>query len=678
MASVEMASVEPHPAKTLATACPLDCPDSCSLQVTVEDGRVVRLEGDERNPLTAGFICSKVRRFPRHLYGEERLLYPMRRTGPRGESTFERISWEVALDLVAARMRKAREEHGSESVLPFSYGGCNGSLTQDTTDARLFRRFGASRLARTVCAAPSGRAASGLYGKFPGIALEDYIHSKLIVVWGANPSASGIHHVPILREAQRRGARLVVIDPRSIPMAKHADLHLRLRPGTDLPVALAVLSWLFEHGHADLEFLNQHTTGADELRRRASDWSLDRAAQVAGLETAQIEQFARLYAEASPAAVRCGWGPERNRNGGSAIAAILALPAVAGKFGVRGGGYTMSNSGAWKLDPTTVDGEEEASTRLINMNLLGETLLQATPPVQMLFVYNCNPLMTLPDQEKVRAGLSREDLFTVVFEQVMTDTALFADLVLPATTFLEHQDLRAGYGTMATQEVRPVIAPVGEARPNFEVFGELVERLGLSRPGDLNNEDAFTAALLEQEGVPSHDREALRADRPIYPKTGPRPIQFVDSFPFTSDRKIHLVPSALDQEAPEGLYAYRRDLRSKNFPLALISPSTSRTVSSTFGQLYKEQVALQLDPVDADARGLSNGDRVRVFNELGEVHCPVRITSDLKPGTALLPKGLWSHNTENGRTSNALSPATLTDLGGGACFNDARVDVEKL
>lgn len=664
--------------QTLATACPLDCPDSCSLQVTVEDGRVVRLEGDERNPLTAGYICSKVRRFPRHLYGEERLLHPMRRVGPRGEHTFERISWDEAMELMVDRMRATLAEVGGEGILPMSYGGCNGRLTQDTTDARLFRRLGASRLARTVCAAPSGRAATGLYGKFPGIALEDYVHSKLIIVWGANPSSSGIHHVPIIREAQRRGAKLVVVDPRAIPLAKQADFHLRLRPGTDLPVALAIHRWLFEEGHADLAFLREHATGFDELRRRAAPWTFERAADVSGLEAGQLEELARLYAASSPAAVRCGWGPERNRNGGSAIAAIIALPAVAGKFGVRGGGYTMSNSGAWKLNPAQVDGEKEATTRKINMNLLGEALLHAEPPVNLLFVYNCNPLMTLPDQEKIRTGLERDDLFTVVFEQVMTDTALYADLVLPATTFLEHRDLRVAYGSMSAQTVRPVIAPVGEARPNLEVFQELVERLDLARPGDLTTEDEFTNALLDREGVSEKDRGILNNLDPIFPQSGEKPVQFIDILPFTPDGKVHLFPADLDAEAPEGLYTYQQDPRTARFPLALISPSTGRTVSSTFGQLLKKEVALEMDPADAAARRLANGDRVRVWNELGEVHCKVKITRDLEPGTTLLPKGLWSHHTENGRTSNALSPSTLTDLGGGACFNDARVEVEKL
>ena len=675
--------------KRTTSACVLDCPDACSLEVTVEDGRVARIDGSRRNPLTAGFICSKVRAFPRHMYGEDRLLHPGLRRGARGGGDFERISWDAALDLIAARLGEIRGRHGGEAILPFCYGGSNGFLSQDATDARLFRRLGASRLARTVCAAATGRAATGLYGKMPGVAFEDYLHARLIVVWGANPSVSGIHLIPILQEARKRGAALVVVDPRRTPLAKQADLHLAVRPGTDLPVALAIHRWLFDHGAADDAFLAAHATGADELRRRCRPWTPPRAAAVAGLEAAQIEDLARRYAAAEPAVIRCGWGPERNRNGGSAIAAVLALPAVAGKFGRRGGGYTLSNGGAWKIDGAAAVAAPPAATRTINMNLLGETLLDGEPPVRALFVYNANPLMTIPDQQRVRAGLQRDDLFTVVFDQVMTDTARFADVVLPATTFLEHRDLRRGYGATVLQESLPVAAPAGEARSNFEVFAELGRRLGLEEPGDAVTEEDFTRRLLDsdRDGASGGRGETIRGeilraaiDRDGFaaPRCGLAPVQMVDVLPATADGKIHLVPEELDREAPHGLYAYQDDPATESRPLALVSPATHRTVSSTLGQLYRKQVAVELDPADARRRGLENGDRVRVYNHLGEVRCRVRVSDDLRPGVACLPKGLWSANTENGATANTLAPATLTDLAGGACFNDARVEVEKI
>ncbi len=680
----------------LPSACPLDCPDTCSLEVTVTGGEVVKLDGSRLNPLTDGLICSKVRRFPRHLYGEERLRYPIVRRGAKGlgggaggggmeghakggrMQHFERLSWDGALELLARRLRETRDRHGGEAILPLSYGGSNGYLTQDTTDARLFRRLGACRLARNVCAAPTTAAAAGLYGKMPGVAPTDFVHSRLIVVWGANPSATGIHLVPIILEAQRRGAKLVVVDPRRTPLAKKADLHLGLRPGSDLPVALSLIRWLFECGAADTDFLAAHATGAGELRRRATPWTFERAAETAGISAADIEQLGRLYAESEPAVVRCGWGQERNRNGGSSSAAILALPAVAGKFGRRGGGFTMSNSGAWKLDPGKLAGEDEPATRLVNMNLLGETLLRAEPPVKLLFVYNANPLMTMPEQEKVRAGLEREDLFTVVFDQVMTDTARYADLVLPATTFLEHHELRRGYGTMALLEALPVIEPVAEARPNYRVFAELCHRLELDREGEPEDPGELASGLLEQSGRAAELRAALDDPGIAYPETGPAPVQFVDHFPTTGDGKIHLVPEDLDLEATGGLYSYRQDPGTEHAPLALISPATGRTVNSTFGQLHRRQVAIELHPDDAAARGLTGGEAVRVWNDSGEVRCLLKISRDLRPGVAFLPKGLWSHNTQNGATATALAPDTLTDVAGGACFNDARVEVERI
>ena len=665
------------PSHALTSACPLDCPDACSLTVQVEDGRVVKVDGTHLNPVTDGYICSKVRRLPEHLYGPDRLLYPAVRRGPKGEGAFERISWDEALDLAAEKMREARERWGGESILPFFYGGSNGLLTQETTDFRLFYRLGASRLARTVCAAPTGRAAAGLYGKMPGVALPDYGHARLIVLWGVNPSASGIHLVPILQEAQRNGAVLVVVDPRRTPLAKKADLHLAPRPGGDLPVALSVIRWLFEEGKADLDFLSAHTTGAAELRARALPWTFERAAEASGVPAADLERFARLYADSSPAVIRSGWGYERNRNGGSAVAAVLALPAVAGKFGVRGGGFTMSNSGAWgSLDRMAAVNEPEPSTRVINMNRLGRTLLEPQdPPVQVLFVYNCNPLATMPEQEKVRRGLLREDLFTIVFEQVWTDTARLADLVLPATAFVEHHEMSRGYGSYVFYDSEPVARPAGEARSNPDVFADLCRRLGLDRPGDPETSGDLAAALLSRS---PRIREELGRDGIAAPDCGPAPVQFVDAFPLTPDRKIHLVPEALDRETPHGLYVFQGDPGTERHPLALISPATNRTISSTFGQLYRDRVALEIHPDDAAPRGIASGDMVRVWNDLGEVVVTARLTSDLRPGVVLLPKGLWSKHTLSGNTANALAPDSYTDLGQGACFNDARVEVERV
>ncbi len=655
----------------LATSCPLDCPDACSLTVAVEDGRATVVTGSSLNPLTNGFICGKVRRYAEHVYAPERLATPGLRRGAKGEGRFAAISWDSALDLLADRFREVAARDGGEAILPLSYGGSNGLLTQDTTDQRLFARLGASRLARTVCAAPSGRAARVLYGKMAGVALSDYVHARLIVVWGANPPTSGVHLVPIIDQARQRGAQLVVIDPRRTQLAKRADVHLAPRPGSDLAIALAAIRWLFENGRADLAFLAQHAHGGEELRRRAARWTIERAAAATGLAAAAIESFCALYADSSPAVVRTGWGMERNRNGGSAIAAAIALPAVGGKFGVRGGGYTMSNSGVFR--PVSAAAADEPPTRIVNMNRLGRVLAGDEPPaVRLLFVYNANPLATLPNQELVRQGLAREDLFTVVFDQVMTDTARYADLVLPATTFLEHEEIVRGYGTMAIYHNQPVIPPVGEARPNYEVFGELVRRLGLARPGDPETAGELAAAML-----PAPMRAALDRDGIAYPESGPAPVQFVDAFPLTADGKIHLVPEELDREAPQGLYGFTADPASERFPLALISPASQRTISSTLGELHRDIAALEIHPADAAPRGIGAGDRVRAWNELGSFETVARLSTDVSPGVVALPKGLWSHNTLSGNTANAVAPDSLADLGGGACFNDARVEVER-
>ncbi len=669
------ASPESWGHSTVRTACPLDCPDSCTLDVTVEKGRVVKIDGGNANPVTGGYICAKVRRFDERLYGEDRLLYPAVRKGAKGQGVFTRVTWDEALAQIALRMEQIRDTTGAEAILPFCYGGSNGLLTQDTNDAALFRGFGTSRLARTVCAAPTGAANQALYGKMPGVTYADYVHAKLIVLWGVNPAASGIHLVPYLREARKFGAQLVVIDPRATSLARQADLHLAVRPGTDLPVALALHRYLFEHGLADERFLAEHTRGAAELRERAREWTIERAAREAGIDPAALEQLARMYSGASPALVRCGWGLERNRNGGSAAAAVLALPAVAGKFGVRGGGFSMSNSAAFGIKAAAwMNDTPEPPTRLVNMNQLGRALTEfKDPPVQMLFVYNCNPLATMPDQNRVLEGLKREDLFTVVYEQVFTDTTRYADIVLPATTFLENYDIAKAYGPISLQLVRPVIEPTGEARPNAEVFSELAARLGIGT-AEHEIDTLFRIAGRLPSGVSSELMETGSATPPF----GGAPIQFSDVFPLTLDRKVDLFPAALDQGAPAGLYGYQADPGTERYPLALISPASEKSISSTLAELRQRPAVLQMHPDDAKARGLATDDPVRVFNDLGEVHCPIALNKDIRPGTVSLPKGLWRKSTYNGSTSNALVPDSLTDLGGGACFNDARVQVASL
>jgi anaerobic selenocysteine-containing dehydrogenase len=661
---------------TVDTVCPLDCPDACSLEVTVENGKVLSIDGSHTHDATNGYICAKVRRFSERVYGDARIPHPLIREGGR-DGEFQKATWNDALGLIASRMESIRDEWGAESILPFSYGGSNGLLTQDTTDARLFRQFGTSRLARTVCAIPTSTANQALYGKMPGVTYQDYRYARLIIVWGANPSSSGIHLVPHIKAAQAAGAALVVIDPRRTNLAKQADIHLALKPGTDVVVALAIHRFLFERGLADQEFLAEHAHGAERLRERASEWTIDRAATVAGLDPELLENVAEMYADISPAVIRCGWGLERNRNGGNAALAVLALPTVAGKFGVRGGGYSMSNSGAWSHTPDDWIGVPEPATRLVNMNHLGRALLDySDPPVQMLFVYNCNPAVTMPNQNRVLEGLAREDLFTVVFDQVMTDTAALADVVLPATTFLESYDIVQSYGLSTMQLAKPAIDAVGEARSNVEVFADLARRLGLAESADHATD---VEALLEVTGtMPAEVAGSLMDAGIVTDPAGGAPIQFVDVTPRTPDGKVHLFPDALEPQTPSGLYRYQEDPATDDYPLSLISPATEKTINSSLGELRRGPASLHMHPADAEPRGLSTGDSVRMFNALGEVHCPLTLNPDMRRGTVGLPKGLWRMSTLNGSTANALVSDELTDIGGGAVFNDARVEVARV
>ena len=664
------------PATVVETACPLDCPDACTLAVTVQHGKLLKIDGGHTNPVTNGYICKKVRQFADRVYGPDRLLYPAVRDGRKGDGKFKRVSWDEALELVAERFNEAKAKHGAASILPYSYGGSNGLLTQDNFDALLWRRFGTSRLARTVCAAPTGAANLALYGKMPSVTYQDYPEATLIILWGVNPSASGIHLVPFVREAQKRGAKLVVIDPRATQLARAADVHLPVKVGTDVMVALALHRFLFANGYADEAFLRAHTLNADKLRERAEPWTIEAAAAAADIDPSALTRVAELYAKSSPALVRCGWGLERNRNGGNAAMAILALPTVGGKFGVRGGGYSMSNSASWNIERKWVDAAEP-NTRVVNMNHLGRALTEYTdPPVDVLFVYNGNPAATTPDQQRVLRGLERTDLFTVVFEQVMTDTALYADLVLPSTTFLEGYDVAKAYGPISLELGRPVIDACGEARSNADVFGELCTRLGLLRDDEPTGELDLMVRMLDE--LPGSIGAELRGGQPASAPFGPAPIQFVDVFPNTPNHKVDLFPAHLEASAPMGLYRYQPDPATDKYPLALISPASERTISSTLGELPRPDAKLSMHPDDAAARGLEQGDLVRIYNDLGEVHTTLAVVPTMKRGVVSLPKGIWRRSMRNNTTGTSLVPDTLTDIGGGACFNDARVQVASL
>ena len=654
----------------------MDCPDACALEVVVQEGRVQKIGGGRNHPDTAGFICSKVAGFHRRLEHEDRLLHPMRRVGAKGEGGFERITWGEAVAEITRRFEEIRSEWGSEAIVPFHYGGSNGLLSDDLLDALFFHKMGASRLEKTICAAPTTEVARGMYGRMPTVAFQDFPKARCIVIWGANPKASNIHLVPYLREAKSRGTFIAVVDPRRNFSDAEVDLHLPILPGADLPLALAMIDHFVRTGRLDETFVEHNVVELEPLFEQAQTWSLERAAEVSGVPAKSIQQLAEIYAGSEPALIRCGWGLERNRNGGQAVAAVLAMPALLGKFGVRGGGYTLSNSCAYSFDRQRLVGEMEKETRSLNMTQLGRWLNDdLEPPVKGLFVYNANPVATVPDQNAVLRGLSRPDLFTVVFDQVLTDTAAFADLLLPAVTFLEGSDLHAGYGSYAFGGIKPVIPASGEARSNAVVFAELGRSMGWDDPPFHWSEEELLLRAVEAIEVPGQQPRMLGlAEGRTLPVEfeGGAPVQFSTVFPRTPDGKIHLAPEVL------GGTPYRHlENPVTDYPLALITPASSRRTNSTFGELDEGPVRAKLHPEDAQQRNIEPGDRVRVRNDLGEVVCLAEVGSAIRPGVVVITKGAWRKASFNGSTANALCPDHVNEVASAACFNDARVEVEK-
>jgi anaerobic selenocysteine-containing dehydrogenase len=663
-------------ASRLDSVCPLDCPDTCSLTVTVDAGRITKVDGSRRSPATDGFICAKVRGYSRRVYSALRIPHPLKRTAAKGEGRFERISWEEAIASIAARFRSIIATHGAEAILPYHYGGSNGLFSEEGADSRFFHLLGASRLMKTICAGPTGAASRGMYGGMSGVPPDDYPLARCIVLWGVNPSATSIHLMARVRQAQRDGAFVAVIDPRRTKAAASADLHLAPHPGTDVVLALAIANLLIGRSLIDREFVSRWVTGFEALAAAAGAYPVSRAAEICGVPAEQIESLAERYAASSPAVVRCGWGVERNRNGGNAVRAILALPAIAGKFGVRGGGFTMSLSRGFPINSIGLARPDlaPAPAREINMVHLGRVLTEPLdPPIAALFVYNANPVAMTPDQNRIIRGLQREDLFTVVHDQVMTDTAKFADVLLPATTIFEQAELHKSYGHHFLQYSEAVIEPVGEALSNVELFRRLAAALDLGS-ADLFREDELLRAALHGSGprLGGISPAELRRQRVAVVHFDGRTelIQFGTDFPKTASGKVELQPPGF------GPIVYQAPPAS-DLPLTLLSPASGRAVNSILAEDNLTNPQLEMHPHDAQVRGIGEQDEVRVFNSLGEVRVRVHLTERVRRGVVSLPKGLWRRSTLNGFTATALAPDHLTDYGEGACFNDARVEVAR-
>jgi anaerobic selenocysteine-containing dehydrogenase len=671
----------------LPSVCPMDCPDTCSLLVTVENDQVVKVRGSHVNPLTDGVICNKVARgYPEFVHGPNRLTVPLKRVGARGEGNFEQISWDEALDTVVEKITAVINKHGPEAVLPFNYAGPHGKISATSMDARLFNRMGASQLDRgPLCAGVRSLAYASLYGGMPGTPLEQAEHAKLIVIWGNNVTVSNLHLSAIIKKARKKGAKLVVVDPKRIKIAEQADLHLAVTPGSDVVLAMAVAAELERLGGIDQAFVDQWVEGYDAYMEKAREVSIEQAAETCGLQVDDIRAFARMYCDLSPAIMSVANGMERSRNGGSSIRAAAVLPALAGKFGVLGGGLIMKAGAAFPDTAGRLQGTDliPEGTRKLNIIDVADHILEdnIAPPLKALFIYNHNPVSVHPDQNRMIRALSREDIFVVGCDIAMTDSMAYADVILPASSHFEFDDVYGAYGQQYLQRAEPVIPRVGESLPNTEIFRRLAARFGY-------DEEIFKAddKQLMDDSLDANDPKLkgfkpseIPLDQSIYMDIDGEDIMpFVNVFPSTRSGKIEILSTRLGEKHDEALPSFK-PLQS-DFPLYLISPSSDKRINATFGGLSMSDglQPLEMHPDDAATRNLGNGMRVRAWNDLGEVHLELVITDSVPAGTLYSPKGAWSRTSETGQTVSALIPGTHADIADGAVYNDTRVEVSAL
>ena len=716
-------SNEPSAAtKTVHAVCTHDCPDTCGLLVTVDTltGRATRLQGDPSHPVTRGFLCGKVARYLDRVYSPDRLLYPMRRKAgvpkgplPKGSErdAFERISWHEALDFVAMKLKQIAAESGPESILPYSYAGTIGQLGYGSMDRRFFYRLGASQLDRTICSTAGGEALKQVYGVKLGTIPQDFAHAGLIIAWGANIHGTNIHLWPFIEEARRHGASLVVIDPYRTRTAALADEHLAIRPGTDGLLALALMHVLFRDGHEDAEYLRECTHGAEDLRAYAlrEEHAPARVAAVTGIAADTIERLAQAYGNAGrngsrPAAIRLNYGIQRCENGGTAARAVAMLPLITGSWKQRGGGLQLSTSGAFPFNSSRLQMPEmmqrstlKRASRIVNMNQLGKALTELGqgsaaldsndgPPVKALFVYNSNAAAVAPDSERVLAGLRREDLFTVVHEQFFNDTTDYADVVLPATTFLEHKDVLGAYGHLNAQISQAAIAPLGEARSNVWLFGELGQRMFSDKEFDDGEEELIAQALdTDHPFFAGITKQRLEREGHV-PLSLPK-NEHGESLPFSS-REWFRTPSGRGELIPVPAWIAPHESRSGaegagEFPLEFLPRKADNYMNSTFANLpghrhmeRKTAGLLEIHPSDAAARGVSSGDSVSVWNGRGRITLTASVGETVPEGV-VASRLDWQKLSHNGANVNMLTSERLSDLGGGATFYSTLVEVAK-
>lgn len=684
----------PSVAQTVRCACPHDCPDTCAMLVTVRDGVAVDVRGDPDHPTTHGALCTKVSRYLERTYHPDRLLHPLRRAGPKGSGQFERVSWDTALTDIAARLGAIAAED-PQAIVPYSYAGTMGCVQGESMAARLFHKLGASRLDRTICSAAGEAGLQLVIGARLGMDVEQFEHSRLIVIWGSNSITSNLHFWTFAQRAKRNGARLVCIDPWRNATAEKCHEHLQLRPGTDAALAYALMHELVANDWIDRDYLARYTVGFDALAARAAEWPPERAAAVCDVPAEQIRQLARDYGTTAPAAIRLNYGMQRVRGGGNAVRAIACLPALTGAWRHAAGGLLLSSSSHFAVDGAALERPDLLAgrhPRSINMATIGDDLLRDASPafgprIAALVVYNSNPLAVAPEGDKVRRGFARDDLFTVVVEQFQTDTADYADYVLPATTQLEHLDVLKSYGHRYWLANAPAIAPLGEARPNSRIFAELAHRMGFTDPCFSESDaDLAAQAIAADPRNAGIDFDALRERGWIKLATPAAPFAH-GGFPTPSGRCEFWSQSEADagrDPLPEVLLPYESagttpELAAR-YPLAMISPPARNFLNSSFVNVASLRASegeplLFIHPDDAAARGIVDADMVRSFNDRGTCLCRARISDRTRPGQVVALGVWWRKLSPGGTNVNQLTHQRLTDLGAGPCFYDCLVDV---
>jgi len=672
--------------RVVRAACPHDCPDTCAMHVTVQDGRVVRIQGDPDHPTTHGALCTKVSRYAERSYHPGRVLTPLRRCGPKGSGRFEAVGWDEALDEIAARL-KAIAARDPQAILPYSYAGTMGLVQGEGMAARFFHKLGASLLDRTICSSAGGEALAATYGGKVGMHVEFFAESRLILIWGSNPITSSVHFWNFAQQAKRAGAKLVCIDPRRTDTADKCHRHIALLPGSDGALALGLMHELIAHDWLDQDYLDRHVEGWPALRERALQWPPERAAAVCGIDADEVRSLARDYGTTAPAAIRLNYGMQRVRGGGNAVRLIALLPCLVGAWRHRAGGMLLSSSGwfrgarrdAWLQRPDLLAGR---TPRTVNMSTIGDELNRESSPgfgprIEAVVVYNSNPVAVAPDSARVASGFAREDLFTVVLEHFLTDTADHADLVLPATTQLEHWDAHTAYGHTYALLNEPAISPLGLARSNAAIFRALAARMGYTEGCFADDDETMARGAFEPDRV---NLAALR-------EQGWARLEIADApfaeggFPSAGGKAMADVPGlGLPDHVPNYESALSAPELAARFPLAMISPPARNFLNSSFVNVASLRAAereplLEIHPRDAGARGIADGSIVRVWNDRGDYVCKAEVSERARPGVVNGLGVWWRKDGLAGTNVNQLTHQRLTDIGRAPSFYDCLVEV---